>query len=192
MVAIDILDSKILTLNKDVNISGNVVDSGTAGAKILSNNNIINFNGSSTQTIGSLIGDVSNRVSQISSSNNNVVTLSQNVFVDNIVFSNTSSGAEILIGSGDELDVTGDITASSAVNSAITGSAGTLDLAGTSTQTITAALGTSGTKLNNLNINNDNVVINNGVTSYVNNLNLTSGAIILNSGSNYEYLCINY
>ena len=38
MAAIDILDSKILTLNKDVNISGNVVDSGTAGAKILSNN----------------------------------------------------------------------------------------------------------------------------------------------------------
>ncbi|MDA7704928.1 autotransporter domain-containing protein [Rickettsiales bacterium] len=180
---IDIVDSKILTLNLDSNISGNIVDSGAVGAKIISNNNNITFSGTSAQNIAVLMGDSSNRIDQISSSNSNIVTLDQNIFVKDVAFSNTSSGGELLIGSGDELDVTGNITALSAANSAITGSSGTLDLSGSGVQNITASLGTSSTRLNNLNINNNNVVINNNVTSYVNNFNLTSGSIGLTSGS---------
>ena len=181
---IDISDNNILTLNLDSNISGNIVNSGSSsGAKILSNNNNITFNGgSSDQTISAIIGDSTNRVSQITISNSNTVTLDQNVFVTDIFFTNTSGG-KLSIGSGDELDVAGNITAINANDSVITGSSGTLNLSGTSSQIIGSALGTNSVRLDNLNINNNQVIINNATTSYINNLNLNSGSITLNSGS---------
>tara|TARA_Y100000385_G_scaffold63481_1_gene62494 strand:- start:13 stop:3102 length:3090 start_codon:yes stop_codon:yes gene_type:complete len=176
-------NSKNLTLNVDANISGNITESNSVSAKIFSNNNNITFNGSSSQNIAVLMGDENNRIKQISNSNSDNVTLAKNVFVEDVAFTNESSGGKLLIASGFKLDVIGNITALNPASSFIAGTGGTLDLTGSGIQNITAGLGANSESLNNLNINNNNVVINNGITSYIDNLNLNSGSITLNSGS---------
>ena len=176
-------NSKNLTLNVDANISGNITESNSVSAKIFSNNNNITFNGSSSQNIAVLMGDENNRIKQISNSNSDNVTLAKNVFVEDVAFTNESSGGKLLIASGFKLDVIGNITALNPASSFIAGTDGTLDLTGSGIQNITAGLGANSESLNNLNINNNNVVINNGITSYIDNLNLNSGSITLNSGS---------
>ena len=163
----------IINNNKSLNILGNV-DGATS---LINTENIdkvgdpanigtLTFSGKTTQTIQASIGDsstkltnlinlnVSNVLSSTNPSISNGVALENNAYLNNIKFTNIADTSKISIATGKSINLLKNIAESSGGKGIVTG-AGTLNLEGTSIQTIDANLGTStADRLGELNINN--------------------------------------
>ena len=180
---IDFSNNQILTLEKDINITGNIDNSlASTTDKILSSNNKITLNGASIQTINTQLGESNNRINQLENYNQNQISITENSYIQDISFSNASGGV-IGIATGKEIDISGNITAINQSNSIITGS-GTVNINGTQNQTISSKLGTdSSNKLSNLIVNNNNTTIDNNTTSYLSDLTLNADSFSIKSGT---------
>ncbi|MFT4718296.1 MAG: hypothetical protein ACI9IL_000627 [Rickettsiales bacterium] len=180
---IDIADNQILTLSKDVNISGNLDNLSSASTdKILSSNNKITFNGAATQAINTQLGQSDNRINKLEITNQNQISLTENSYIKDLSFTN-SSGGLIDISTGKIIDISGNITAIDNTNSIIKGN-GVLNINGTESQIISSKLGQDTVnRLANLVINNSNTTIDNNTTSYLTDLTLNTNSLSLGSGT---------
>ena len=199
----------IINNNKSLNILGNV-DGATS---LINTENIVKsgdpanigtltFSGKTTQTIQASIGDSSTKltnlinlnVSNVLSSSNpsisNGVALENNAYLNNIKFTNIADTSKISIATGKSINLLKNIAESSGGKGIVTG-AGTLNLEGTSIQTIDANLGTSSAdRLGELNINNTAKITLND-ESYITKLtSLKSSSLSNNSKINITDLII--
>ena len=178
--------------SQQVNISGDVISSGTGEIKGANSN--LTFSGSDDQTIGSTLGS-GVRISSLNISGSNTKNFDKNIKVSNIIFSN-SGDATINLSGNNELDLTGDIasSATSGVIARITGSnaSNVLRLSGASDQTLNAIFGTSAdSRFNKINIINNISNINFSQDSYVNIMNIDGANATLNSSALMDISTLN-
>ncbi len=180
--AISMSNSANLILNsqKSVIVNGNISGAGAIVGSINNAGSLI-FSGSSAQTVGSNveIGQSALRLNQISSSNIQAggVSFANDVYVNSVDFTNSSSTAKIDIETTKTIDISGNISQTYGGSSLITG-AGIAKLSGSSAQEINAAFGASGDRLNTLEIDNSSGVTLNQ-NSYLSTLTLTNGALTI-------------
>lgn len=181
-------DGHEVTLNRDISISGHI--NGLVGGnteEISGISGAILFNGSSTQDVNNLtLGKVSTiRLGALKTSNIDDigVNFNDNVYVNDVVFENSSGDANLNIATSKEFDIGGNITKSTG-NALIKGG-GTVKLSGTDTQNINVNLGTSDNRLGSLNITNSaGVILRNNI--YVNSFNYNGNNLTLVSNSNLD------
>ena len=198
----------IINNNKSLNILGNVngasnfIITETVKSGDPANIGTLTFSGKTTQTIQASIGEnttkltnlinlnVSNVLSSAKPSISNGVALEKDAYLNNIKFTNITDSSKISIATGKSINLLKNIAESSGGKGIITG-AGTLNLEGTSIQTIDANLGTSTTdRLGELNINN-NAKITLNDESYITKLtSLKSSSLSNNSKLNITELDI--
>lgn len=188
-----IADSIITTLDRELIILGNINGTLVGGnTEIISGiNGSIAFNGNSAQSVSNLeLGRISQtRLGTIKTSNINGINLEDDLYVNDIIFENSSGTAILNISSGKTFDIGGNIITSSGTG-IITGD-GTVKFSGSNSENINANLGESASsRIANVAIENPNgVIFNNNAyinnfTHNNNNFTVTSGRIldIANSG----------
>ena len=181
-------DGHEVTLNRDISISGHInglVGDNTEEISVISG--AILFNGSSTQHVNNLtLGKVSTiRLGTLKTSNidDTGVNFNDNVYVNDVVFENSSGDANLNIANLKEFDIGGNVTKSTG-NALIKGD-GTVKLSGTDTQNINVNLGTSDNRLESLNITNSaGVILSNNI--YVNSFDYNGNNLTLVSNSNLD------
>ena len=183
---LNISSSKVLTLQKSINISGNITGINDGNSEtIIGNEGRVNFNGSSAQSVSYVIlgGSAlsSNRLASITNSNVNDITLNDNVYVTDVIL---NSNGNFNIVSGKIIDIEGNVTRSSGsgIIKANVNDVGTVKLSGSTAQTIYVNIVESSSRINNLNISNlASVTLNNN--SYVTNLTYSGNNLTMMSNS---------
>ncbi len=199
----------IINNTKSLNILGNI-DGATS---LINTENIdkfgdpanigtLTFSGKTTQTIQASIGDsstkltnlinlnVSNVLSSAKPSISNGVVLENNAYLNNIKFTNIADTSKISIATGKSINLLKNIAESSGGKGIISGG-GTLNLEGTSIQTIDANLGASTTdRLGELNINNTAKITLNDESYIAKLTSLKSSSLANNSKLNITELDI--
>ena len=207
---LDIVDSGkvIINNNKSLNILGNVdgadslINTETVKSGDPANIGTLTFSGKTTQTIQASIGEnttkltnlinlnVSNVLSSAKPSISNGVVLENDAYLNNIKFTNITDSSKISIATGKNINLLKNIAESSGGKGIITG-AGTLNLEGTSIQTIDANLGTStADRLGELNINNTAKITLNDESYIAKLTSLKSSSLANNSKLNITELDI--
>jgi uncharacterized protein with beta-barrel porin domain len=119
------------------------------------------FSGNASQTINPTIGASSLSLNKISISNNSSdgVSFNDDVFINDIDFTNSSGTSTISIATAKTIDLIGDISQTNSDASSVIKGDGTLKLSGSASQTIDSQLGTSTSdRLRALDITNGSTV----------------------------------
>ncbi|MFT4718412.1 MAG: hypothetical protein ACI9IL_000743, partial [Rickettsiales bacterium] len=182
---LNIATSKALTLQKIINISGDI--SGPNGVNtqtIIGSSGGINFRGLAAQSVSDVIlggsSLASNRLISIANSNANDITLNENIYVTDVIL---NSDGNFDIQPSGTIDIEGDITRMS--GSGIIKGTGDVILSGSNAQNININLGESASRINNLEISNSSgVILNNN--SYAGSFTYSGNNLTMMSNRNLD------
>jgi len=164
-------------------VTGNIEDI-SAITTSTNSNGTLSLTGTSAQTIdASQIGTTDDRIGTINIDNSsggtrNINLNSGQTFVNDINFTTSGNTTQLVIDSGSELYISGDVTPTGQ-NSRITGSGSTLIIDGSSAQNIDTKIGTGGARIENVNISNTSGTVTFGQDggteyNYIENINFTN------------------
>jgi hypothetical protein len=181
---LNISGTKSLTLQHNINISGNIIGQSASTETIIGNLGEINFSGSSSQSVTDVIlggsAENSKRLASITNSNSNDITLNDNIFVTNIIL---NSDGNLNLAAAATMDIEGDIIRSS--GSGIISGGGDVILSGSAAQNINVDIGQSGSRIDNLEISNSiGAILNNDI--YATSFNYSGNNLTLISNSNLD------